>query len=339
LNATIAAPRAGTSAVADLMLVRYALATPTPKKVRDDVGKLVSGESLGDAEFKETLDELVVAGRLSKGPRSVFSLTDEGRQRALQFLGLSELPPDLNWSLLLSKYLFPKAVGLSAEAATNLKGERLSAIVLRQKYGLASAAVATVNQALEAIACKELGYPEETTLAGLLETVLSRLMESDRRLTKDELAKQAPLFKTGLKRVHAFDIRYKLVRDWLNNLPASEPGPDTQAPASEASPPEPFDLTAFASTVRALASSSPPEDRFHDNKVFIAPLWRASQHESNFPPLALAEFKQRLIEANARHLIHLSRADLLQAMDPVLVAESETVHLNATFHFVLLEET
>jgi hypothetical protein len=102
-------------------------------------------------------------------------------------------------------------------------------------------------------------------------------------------------------------------------------------------PDEPIDLPAFAATVRTLAANSPPQDRFHDNKVFIAALWRASQREPNLPRFSLAEFKQRLIEANAQHLLHLSRADLVQAMDPQLVADSETVHQNATFHFVLLE--
>ena len=90
-------------------------------------------------------------------------------------------------------------------------------------------------------------------------------------------------------------------------------------------PAEPFDLPAFAATVRALAADSPPEDRFHDNKVFIAALWCTSQREPNFPRLSLPEFKQRLVEANSQGLLHLSRADLVQAMDPQSVADSETV--------------
>ena len=105
----------------------------------------------------------------------------------------------------------------------------------------------------------------------------------------------------------------------------------------ESSPAEPFDLTAFAATVRAVAEGSPAEDRFHDNKVFIAALWRASQRELTFPRLSLPEFKQRLVEANSQNLLHLSRADFVQAMDPQLVSESETAYLNATFHFLLLE--
>jgi hypothetical protein len=121
-----------------------------------------------------------------------------------------------------------------------------------------------------------------------------------------------------------------MVREWLTS---DEPVGSHRRP----SPVEPLDLSEFAATMRKLAATSPPQDCFHDNKVFIAPLWRASQREPNFPRLSLAEFKQRLVEANTRGLLHLSRADLVQAMDPQLVAESETAHLNATYHFVLLE--
>ncbi len=176
-------------------------------------------------------------------------------------------------------------------------------------------------QVLEAVACKQLGFSGETTLEGLLCTVLSKLMGSE-RLTKKKLAEQLPLFETGLTSRKAVDARQKVVRDWLANSQNAEP----------------FDLTAFAATVRTLAANSPPEDRFHANKVFIAALWRATQREPNFPRLSLQEFKERLVEANSHNLLHLSRADLVQAMDPRLVADSETEYLNATFHFVLLEE-
>ena len=150
------------------------------------------------------------------------------------------------------------------------------------------------------------------------------------RLTKEKLVKQLPLFETGL------DGRQ--CRRRAEQGGAGLAGRREQPPQQPEPPPaEPFDLAAFAATVRALAAGSPPEDRFHDNKVFIAALWRASQREPNFPRLSLPEFKQRLVEANSQNLLHLSRADLVQAMDPQLVADSETTYLNATFHFVLLE--
>ena len=329
MSTSLAAPPI--PAVSDLLLVRMALKDHTPKKICQDLGKLL-GVSLSKAEMNQRREELTSAGFLAKGERNTFTLTEVGRECALRFLGLDEWPPLMNWSTVIARHLFPKATGLSATAAANLKsGDNLAALVLKQKYGLAAGAGSTVSRVIEAIVCKELRHPEETTLDGLLRSVLCQLMKSDSRLTKADLVKQLPRFETGLKDIRANDVRLKLVRDWLTESGAA-------SPLDERRPAEPFDLAAFALTVRALAVRSSAEDRFHDNKVFISALWRASQREPIFPQLTLPEFKQRLVEANAQHLLHLSRADLVQAMDPQLVADSEISHLNATFHFVLLEE-
>ena len=48
-------------------------------------------------------------------------------------------------------------------------------------------------------------------------------------------------------------------------------------------------------------------------------------------------FKRRLAEANNARLLDLSRADLVQAMDPEDVRLSEVAYLNATFHFIRIE--
>ena len=185
-----------------------------------------------------------------------------------------------------------------------------------------------MNQVLEAVACKELGFPEETTLNGLLCAVLSRLLGSE-RLTKEKLVKQLPLFETGLTSATADAVRARWFRTGCGGR--SRRSRDRSPPSHLTWPPSPRPCGA--------GGHSPPQDRFHDNKVFIAALWRATRREPNFPRLSLPEFKQRLVEANSRNLLHLSRADLVQAMDPQMVAESETVYLNATFHFVLLEGT
>ena len=162
MTTTLAASPA--HAVTDLLLVRMALPNPPPKKVRDDLGKLL-GEGLAPAAFEELRSELADAGLLMKGKRNTFALTETGRERGLRFLGLTELPPRTNWSKVIAKYLFPKAAGLSESAAAKLDdGDKLAAFILKQKYGLGAGAGWTVNQVAEAIACKELGFPEETTL-------------------------------------------------------------------------------------------------------------------------------------------------------------------------------
>jgi hypothetical protein len=303
-----------------------ALPNPTPKKVREDIGKLLNME-LSTTEFDGLRSELTSTGFLAKAKRNSFSLTDAGRARALEFLGVSELAPRTSWSTVVNKHLFPKAAGLSRNSAAKLNNtDRLAAFLLRRKHALSASAGSTVAQMLEALACKELGFPDATRFADILRVVLSRLLKSEERLTKEQLLEQVPLFETGLVALNADGVRRKIVRDWLRDA--------TTAPE----PTVPFELAGFAAAVRALAERSPPADRFHDNKVFIAALWRASRRESGLLQFSLPEFKQRLIEANSHNLLHLSRADLVPAMDPQLVAESETKYLNATFHFVLLEE-
>jgi len=334
LTTALTTPPATHTAALDLVLVRMTLPSKTPvapSVVRRDVGKLL-GSDFSAADFDDVRNELASAGFLTKGKRNTFTLTDAGREHALRFLGVAELPAPMNWSMVIARYLFPKAAGLSADSAAKLdSGDKLAAFILKQKYGLAAGAGSTVSQVLEAVACERLGFSHETTLNGLLCGVLSRLMGSE-RLAKEKLVKQLPLFETGLTAVSADAARCKVVRDWLGGTRLrQQPSVPTELP------PEPFDLPAFAATVRALAAKSPPGDRFHDNKVFIAALWRATQEEPSFPPISLLEFKQRLLEANSQNLLHLSRADFVQAMDPQLVADSETVYLNAAFHFVLVE--
>ena len=179
---TTALATATDTAVADLVLVRMALPSKSPAgplAVRRDVGKLL-GFDFSAATFDELRNELASAGFLTKGKRNTFALTDAGRERAMRFLGVAELPARTNWSTVIARYLFPQAAGLSPDAAAKLdSGDKLAAFILKRKYGLAAGAGSTVNQVAEAVACKELGFADETTLAGLLCVVLSRLMGSE----------------------------------------------------------------------------------------------------------------------------------------------------------------
>lgn len=99
-----------------------------------------------------------------------------------------------------------------------------------------------------------------------------------------------------------------------------------------------YDLPRFADAVRKLAAASPQASRFGQHKVFISALWQQSQADPSFPRMSLDQFKQQLVEANRQGLLQLSRADLVQVMNPTLVAESETHYLGCTFHFVSLRD-
>ncbi len=97
-----------------------------------------------------------------------------------------------------------------------------------------------------------------------------------------------------------------------------------------------FDLQAFAQAVLASASA-PAVERFGENKAFISSIWQRMRRKATCKGMTMNAFKQRLVEANSKGLLRLSRADLVSAMDPELVAESETRYLNAMFHFVRLD--
>jgi hypothetical protein len=99
-----------------------------------------------------------------------------------------------------------------------------------------------------------------------------------------------------------------------------------------------IDLPQFAQAVLQHANSRPPQERFGPNKAFISCVWQATQADPTFPRMDLDTFKRHLTAAHHQGLLYLSRADLVQAMNPQLVAQSETHYLNGQFHFILLQE-
>ncbi|MFP2925839.1 hypothetical protein ACLESO_11590, partial [Pyxidicoccus sp. 3LG] len=105
--------------------------------------------------------------------------------------------------------------------------------------------------------------------------------------------------------------------------------PPAPPPVRDAGPHD--SVASFAERVLAVARGL-PTGRFGDNKVFISHVWKALQPEWT----SREAFDVALLEANrARHL-SLTRADLVSAMDPRDVAESEVRSYGASFHFVVV---
>lgn len=111
--------------------------------------------------------------------------------------------------------------------------------------------------------------------------------------------------------------------------------------------PTPNDLEITNLVHRALASVR-DAGRFGDRKVFIASLWttmlRIEAETSGIltDGATLEHFKAWLLRSrlltrdgteDGTRLVVLCRADLVAAMDPAMVAVSETVTDGATFHF------
>lgn len=338
MTATAISPSSGAASTAvrpaDLLLARLLVSAqkpPSPSQVREVLGKFFRQAPSAD-EFAELVGQLRAGGLLEgKGLR----LTPAGRERALAFIGISALPPRCTWRTIQSRYLLPRALGLSPDSGTSKKmdKDKLAALLLKRRFQLPAGTGPSLNNVLEALACRELGFPGQATLAEVKAVVLSKKLGSDRRLNPKDLMTQVPRVLLDAKSGMA-GLRDVAVREWAGDgiVPQRPPEP----PAAKPSPEPVFDLPAFAHTVRAGAREC-PTGRFGDNKVFISHVARRLAGEPGLAGMDLETFKRRLVEANTARLLTLSRADLVSVMDPADVRESETHDLGAVFHFILVE--
>lgn len=98
-------------------------------------------------------------------------------------------------------------------------------------------------------------------------------------------------------------------------------------------------LEDFSARVKEAMRDAPriqstPRQRgawFGDDKVFIVALWHQLGGAKAMP---LKDFKTRVVAAHVARLLTLARADLVEAMHPLDVSESEATYQRATFHFV-----
>ena len=298
---------------------------PSPKVVMTAGNKLFR-QPLSSEQWTAAANGLRDAGLLgSKGMK----LTPAGRQRALDFLGLAELPAKTTWGTLQAKFLLPQALGQTALPEKELKRlnsqDKLAAFLLTRSLQLPAGAAASLKNALEALVCQKLGFPELFSLEELKEVVLSDRLKAPEKLTNKQLLKQVPQILLGTKKAGLPPLRDIALAGWAEAIaPAERP---VSTPAVE------VDLSNFASATLSAARAC-PTGWFGDNKIFISHAWHQLIREPRFASLDAATFKRRLVEANTQGLLALSRADLVQVMPPADVDESATTFQNATFHFI-----
>ena len=93
-------------------------------------------------------------------------------------------------------------------------------------------------------------------------------------------------------------------------------------------------LVVWAGEVKKVAARLPKSGRYGSERAFVSSTHKAAVAQGKIPRISLAAFKSKLVEANRRGHLRLHRADLVGAMDPKLVRDSEIKHLNADFHFI-----
>jgi len=276
------------------------------------------------ARLEEALVALEAGGQGQRTARGGLALTDEGRKQALSWLELERLPPGISWARLKRGPLLARALALpptEATYSTLAQADGVRAVLLQRAHGLDSVP-RTAAQLRDALCWKSLGVESEKpfTLATVRAVLLGRLLQSERAVDSELAVRQLAARAAGATRGDADSLCVASLRKWL--LP-SQPAP---TPASEP------DLQSFAAQVRAAAEAA-TSGRFGTDRVFISHLFRQLQ-----PQLGMDEqaFKEKLVEANRARLLSLSRADLVEVMDPRDVASSEVRYLGATFHFVSL---
>jgi len=313
-----------TGPLADLILVRLLPAVKKPPSSSDILKSLTPFFTRHPTakEFDATLAALRQAVLVSATGQT---LTDAGRQRALVYLGLTKPPAKIKWQTIQSTFLLSKALGLPAKELK--KPGVVAAILLKRKLGLPVGTPNTLSAVFDAFACQLLGFPERTKMNFRAAILSKRLAESE-PLSAKEMEKALPAALLAPKTSGKFDVKALALAGWADG--GSAPAASPTVVVDEA-----FDLADFAATVRSEARRC-PTGRFGDNKVFISHVWRRLRDEPRFRPLGLDGFKAKLVEANRADLLTLSRADLVQVMDPQDVRESEAVYLNASFHFILI---
>lgn len=117
--------------------------------------------------------------------------------------------------------------------------------------------------------------------------------------------------------------------------PAESAGGRTSGPSIPRPSANPEPTEALLSVLREAIPKVGSNGRYGKDNVFVSALWRQISRDRRLSTLSLDGFKRWLVTANRNQLVALARADLVDAMDPKLVADSEIEDLGATFHFVL----
>lgn len=131
------------------------------------------------------------------------------------------------------------------------------------------------------------------------------------------------------------DPKQSIEAPWLfEEVQRPVSGDEPQAEIEEETKPD--SLEEFSKVVQQVVNSMDDSGRFGSRKVFISAAYNAAK--PMLPEMSIDEFKRTLIEANRRDLLALHRADLVGAMDPKMVQDSETTEdlgfTKAQFHFI-----
>jgi hypothetical protein len=291
-------------------------------------------------------------------------LTDRGERALRAVFDVGHTP---TWNEVSRFHLPALALGLrpgsnEAEEAVRTAGT-LTLAVLRAQLGGVQAS--TVNELCDTLIAEALGMPPgPQTLGSIRAHVLARRAGVAAKGTPSEIAKRTAAAAVGMGVADKTSMVPALARRWVREAggapglqlaetrpvappPVQQPPPAQPPPAQPPPPHEPQPVpspqTSSAEALLEVVRETIPrvgvDGRFGAEKVFVSAIWRSMERDHRLSDLSLDRFKRWLVSANRDGWLVLARADLVGAMDPKLVAESEIQDQGATFHFVLDHRT
>jgi hypothetical protein len=293
------------------------------------------------ARLDETLATLQAGGWLEQTARKGLGLTREGRARALKFLGVERAGKELTWKKVRLTHLTAKALGLPASQREKMgRAGDLRAVLVQQQLGLGRVGERSLKAVQDELCWKQLGVTTDKpfTLPNVQSYLLGQMLQSSREVKPGQALEQIAARQVGSRRTDAESLRLAALQTWAlsasepSATPAEEKPAAAPAPTKPAAPPAEESLSDFAERVMKTAREM-KSGRHGEDRVFISHVWRALGD----PTLDERTFKQRLLEANQKRLLSLSRADMVEWMEPQDVAASEIRYLGSTFHFIALQ--
>jgi hypothetical protein len=311
-----------------------------------------------NTRLDESLAALEAGGLALRKARNGLELTSQGRAHALAWLGVKRLPEGTSWKKLKNTHLLARVLELPPSHGNLARlgtADGMRAVLVQKQLGVESPGSRSLTQVRDALCWKQLGVESDKpfTLAAVQAVLLARVLQASREAEPTQAMRQLAAKSVGARRADADSLRLAALRSWL--VPTSEPVAPAQRDQSVAMPavstprrntlagsmdptffdatPRQEELRTFAERVKEAAKAS-TTGHFGEDKVFISHVWRVLQDQVQ--GLDERAFKDRLVEANRERLLSLSRADLVEAMDPKDVADSETRYLGASFHFIAL---
>ncbi len=328
---------AETSRLGELSLA-WLLTRADGKGARSDLSRALkpfTGQRWSSGEWSARLDEVLAGleadGLVRQSARKGLTLTAEGRTRGLAALRVPRLPKGTTWKKLKGTHLVALALGLepSPETLTRLgRADGIRAVLVQQQLGMEAPGGRSLAQVRDALCWRQLGVETDKpfTLAAVQAVLLGRALQSSREVAAGPALQQLAAKRVGARRTDTESLRLAALRAWLFTSSSDSPAPvEAPAPAGDDG------LGTFAGNVLRAARGA-TTGRFGEDRVFINHVWNAMRSQG----LDERAFKRRLIEANQKRLLSLSRADMVELMDPSDVAASEIQYLGATFHFIAL---